>query len=276
MFAHARVVELATLAKDGTPSLHPMGAVWLPDRGQLMLTTPVAFPHKAFNIRRDGRVALLYSDPTASGLPDGSPAILVQGTATAPDVVATPADIADFWAASFRRWPRLGRQVDRDRAWYYLRLPMYVTPQRIHRLARTEVGGALTPAPPDGDDAARIRDAVDRYRTAVFAARDETGHPFAMRAVVAHGDGGALTVRTAQDFPGEPGPAGLLWHRFAPDGGMLHLAVTGTAQGAGRDWTLHPRRLPATTGDVTAKTQQYLQRRGLSWPPIDWAALAKL
>jgi hypothetical protein len=34
----------------------------------LLITTSIAFPQKAFNIRRDARVALLFSDPTGSGL----------------------------------------------------------------------------------------------------------------------------------------------------------------------------------------------------------------
>ncbi len=39
-----------------------------PETGKFLLTTSVALPVKAFNIRRDPHVALLFSDPTGSGL----------------------------------------------------------------------------------------------------------------------------------------------------------------------------------------------------------------
>jgi hypothetical protein len=38
--------------------------VLLPERGQILLTTGIGFAVKAANVRRDGRVSLLFSDPT--------------------------------------------------------------------------------------------------------------------------------------------------------------------------------------------------------------------
>jgi hypothetical protein len=53
-----------------------------------VITTSVGLKQKALNVRRDPRVSLLFSDPTASGLAD-PPAVLVQGEVTSPDEVRT-------------------------------------------------------------------------------------------------------------------------------------------------------------------------------------------
>ncbi|WP_239118587.1 pyridoxamine 5'-phosphate oxidase family protein, partial [Paractinoplanes ferrugineus] len=75
-----RTCELATLTRSGSPVAWPTTGLRLDD-GTFLLTTSLGYPQKAFNIRRDGRVALLFSDPTASGL-DEPAQILVRGVAT--------------------------------------------------------------------------------------------------------------------------------------------------------------------------------------------------
>src|ERR687885_1565128 len=88
VFQNFRTCELTTIGKDGTPATWPVLPFWQPDRGRFLITTSVGFPQKAFNVRRNGRVSLLFSDPTASGL-TRPPAVLVQGDAEAPDEVVT-------------------------------------------------------------------------------------------------------------------------------------------------------------------------------------------
>lgn len=80
-----RTCELATLTSNGSPVAWPTSGLRLDD-GTFLLTTSLGYPQKAYNIRRDGRVALLFSDPTASGL-DTPEQILVQGLATCPDEI---------------------------------------------------------------------------------------------------------------------------------------------------------------------------------------------
>lgn len=136
VFRQFRAAELATLAKDGTPLAWPVVALYQPERGRFLATTSIALPQKAYNIRRDGRVSLLYSDPTASGLV-APPAVLVQGDATAPDEIVTwNDDLRDLWgllavrqpsstgngANAFSRW-----LLD----WYYMRLLLPIVPRRI-------------------------------------------------------------------------------------------------------------------------------------------------
>ena len=134
-----RTCELATLAKDGTPIAWPVCARLLDD-GTLLLTTAIGLPQKAFNIRRDARVSLSFSDPTGSGLGADSGAVLVQGRATVTDTPMhayddDPEVRAYFVENIFARQPSgsfmsswLGRWF---LPWYYLRLVVRVTPEVV-------------------------------------------------------------------------------------------------------------------------------------------------
>jgi hypothetical protein len=127
---------MSTLARDGTPITWPTLPFWCLDEGRFLITTSIGLPQKAFNVRRNPRVSLLFSDPTASGLPD-PPRVLVQGDAEAPDEVATSLDgFEDELRKVLRRQPAgsfyssnpLTRYVF---DWYYMRLMIHVTPRRI-------------------------------------------------------------------------------------------------------------------------------------------------
>lgn len=271
-----------------------MSGAWVPELGQVIITTTLATPQKAYDIRRDGRVALLYSDFTGSGLGERG-AVLVQGTATAPDVVATPADIEPYWRELFRRNPALAAEAaDADTQatmdWYYLRLPFFITPERVTPLAQLPAGGSYEPVPDESAPMAdRIADALVRYPSVVFAGREPDGHPYAARAEVA-ALGDELVLRTREDFAGTDGKAALLWHRHdGHSGDMASLHVTGTAAGTGREWRFRPERIPGALAgghdadsweawieDGRASTRKYLDRRGLTAATVDWSALAAL
>jgi hypothetical protein len=83
-----RTCELSTLARDGGPVTWPTTPLLQPEEGRFLITKSIGFPQKAFNIRHNVRVSLLFSHPTASGLTN-PPAVLVQGDAEAPDEVIT-------------------------------------------------------------------------------------------------------------------------------------------------------------------------------------------
>ena len=53
-------------------------------------------PQKAFNIRRNPKVSMLFSEPTGSGI-DVPGAVLVQGDATAYDRIPTCRPIRRWW-----------------------------------------------------------------------------------------------------------------------------------------------------------------------------------
>jgi len=82
-----RTCEFATITRDGTPIAWPTSPFWQPD-GTPLVTTSIAFAQKAPNVQRDGRVSLLFSDPTASGLSDPVQ-VFVQGYAVCPDEPTT-------------------------------------------------------------------------------------------------------------------------------------------------------------------------------------------
>ncbi|HEY8597450.1 MAG TPA: pyridoxamine 5'-phosphate oxidase family protein [Thermomicrobiales bacterium] len=131
-----RSAEVSTLAKDGTPIAWPMVVLYQPERGRFVTTTSIGLPQKAYNVRRDGRMSILYSNPTASGLTN-PPAVLVQGDATAPDEVVTwNEDLRQLWSLLAVRQPGsnvyatnpLGRAL---MDWYYMRLLLIIVPRRI-------------------------------------------------------------------------------------------------------------------------------------------------
>jgi hypothetical protein len=136
VFREFRTCEFATLARDGTPITWPMLPFWRPETGQFMTTTSIGLPDKAFNIRRDPRVSLLFSDSTGSGLAN-PPTVLVQGHAVAPDRVKTAIGAYEkevklvyrrqpsgaIWSSN----PLLRWYFD----WYFMRLEITITPTRI-------------------------------------------------------------------------------------------------------------------------------------------------
>lgn len=129
--------EFTTLARDGTPVTWPVSPRLLAD-GRFLLTTSIGMPQKAFNIRRNPKVSMLFSEPTGSGVARPG-AVLIQGDATAEDRIVT--DIASdpeleaLMETVSRRQPAgafwstwLGRRL----GWpYYIRLRIYVTPRRV-------------------------------------------------------------------------------------------------------------------------------------------------
>jgi hypothetical protein len=136
VFTEFRTCEFSTLARDGTPITWPLITLWQPEEQRFVLTTSIGLPNKAFNARRDGRVSMLFSDPTASGL-QGPPAVLVQGDAEVPEEIHTsPYDLREYWKRTWRVQPAgkaYGSNVltRSPMDWYYMRLYINVKPRRI-------------------------------------------------------------------------------------------------------------------------------------------------
>ncbi len=135
VFREFRTCEMSTLAKDGTPITWPITPFWKPDEGRFLVTTSIGLPQKAFNVRRNPRVSLLFSNPTGSGLGD-PPAVLVQGDAEAPDEIVTSKELEEELEELYRRQPASGAYGSNPLMrylfdWYYMRLVIHVTPRRI-------------------------------------------------------------------------------------------------------------------------------------------------
>lgn len=144
VFREFRTCELATRTRDGSPVCWPTVPLYQPLTGTFLITTSIGFPQKVHHIRRDPRVALLFSDSTGSGL-DDPPTVLVQGDATVSDEVVT-------WSPELEDMARhvYPRQPDGclcGKSWmvrwlfdlYCMRLLIHVTP----RHARWWPGGQL-------------------------------------------------------------------------------------------------------------------------------------
>ncbi|MGX1807977.1 pyridoxamine 5'-phosphate oxidase family protein [Nocardia sp. NPDC055321] len=125
--------EFATRARDRTPIAVPVAPLWLPERGAILVSTGIGFPYKAFNARRDPKVSLLYSNPTASGLED-APVVLVQGNAVVSEIVTWDEELERQWRKVWAQSPKgVGTDMISRRLfwWYYLRLKITVEPTRI-------------------------------------------------------------------------------------------------------------------------------------------------
>ena len=287
-----RTCEFATLAKDGTPLAWPTSPLRQPD-GTLLITTSIGFVQKALNVRRDGRVALLFSDPTGSGL--SAPAqIFIAGNAQCSELTTSPKGLEDYWSMLYLRQPssrayiRPGIRSVMD--WYYMRLLITVTPEHvIERPAGSaarpaaalpagspELAGAWRRAERDGLPGARE---LAGYPSAVFAARDARGGITLARAVPQPADGGYL-VAAAPDADMVDGPASLLVHRHDDKLSKLRMALVRgqiSRLGTDADWFFTPGRVvrPADSPlralrDVRAATARYLSTRSLPRPAVPW------
>lgn len=138
VFREFSLCEFSTLARDGTPITWPVAPFYQPDTGCFLITTSIGLPQKAFNIRRNPKVSLLFSDPVTSGLVD-PPTVLVQGTAEAPDELITSFDRLkeNILSPSARERQPRGSMFSSNPVmrylmdFYYMRLYIWVTPRRI-------------------------------------------------------------------------------------------------------------------------------------------------
>ncbi|ONI75367.1 hypothetical protein ALI144C_40840 [Actinosynnema sp. ALI-1.44] len=265
-----RTCELATLAKDGTPITWPTSP-WLRDDGKFVLTTSLGFPYKAYNIRRDSRVAMLFSDPTGSGL-DAPEQIFVTATASCPEEISTaPGDLAEYWSMLFERQPsgraHLSPLMRPLGDWYYMRLVITITPETVTTRPPLVSRPRTEPA----------QSIVDSFETAVLGGRTATGEPVLVRV---RPEPTGTGYRVTPDVPVEPGPASLLVHSHDELIDNLRLAlVRGRLTGD----SFVPSRVVNPIGSNWAvlrqgrrNTRDYLRRRGLARPKVDWAAFAAL
>jgi nitroimidazol reductase NimA-like FMN-containing flavoprotein (pyridoxamine 5'-phosphate oxidase superfamily) len=129
--------EVSTVGKDGTPVTWPVVVQYREDRGDFLLCTSIGNPGKVFNLRRNDRISLSYTDPTGSGLTN-PPHVVVQGRATVEDEVRT--DVTPFeklWVEKVMG-PQPASKIFSSNPimrWYmdvyYMRVYVSVTPVRI-------------------------------------------------------------------------------------------------------------------------------------------------
>lgn len=171
--------------------------------------------------------------------------------------------------------------------WYFWRLPIYVTPERVHVLPRCEAGGATEPPLPQlsAPLAVRVRDALGRYPTGVFTGRDDQGWPYTVRATVtAATDGNSYLIKPVESVPVVSGAASLLWHRH---GGRVNhqlseFLVLGAVSVGLEQLVFTPERIFVGVFNLADGWQErsrssalrYLQQHNIDLPQINWQSLA--
>ncbi|MER8097829.1 pyridoxamine 5'-phosphate oxidase family protein [Streptomyces goshikiensis] len=281
-----RTCEFATLGKGGAPAAWPTAVERRAD-GTIALTTSLAFAQKALNIRRDGRVALLFSDPTGSGL-SPAPQISVMGRARCPDLVmAGPQGAETYWRRLFERQPHsrsyLSRPMRPLMSWYYLRLLITVEPEEVLlRPPLDELPGDGKPVQARGARALPGAAQLTSLPTAVLAGRDASGAPVLARTRPRPTPAGYL-VEVPGDCPVERGSASLLVHRHDEHlNHMYNALVRGDLRPTAEGWLLVPTAVIEPMGSGGPKdalrvlrqakraTDRYLTRRGLDRPKVEW------
>jgi hypothetical protein len=132
-FRAYRTCEFSTFARDGTPVTWPTVAMFQADEGRFVIGTSIGLNRKALQVRREPRVALLFSDPTGSGQED-PPTVLVQGIAECPEeLFARGPLVRAYWREIYRhqRTSRVMGLVMRRLDWYHIRLFIFIRPTRI-------------------------------------------------------------------------------------------------------------------------------------------------
>jgi hypothetical protein len=280
-----RTCEFATLTKSGAPVAWPTSGLIRPD-GTILLTTSLGYPQKAFNVRQDGRVALLFSDPTASGLKQPGQ-ILVRGDAICPDEVHVrpEGDLGAFWELLLARQPHSQSYLDWPMTamtdFYYMRLLITVSPTEIVERPLPS-GGSPASLTGSGLLGAEILAGFD---SVVLTAVDRAGAPVLLRTTVSAAPGG-YRVEVPDDAKVADGPAVLLVHRHDDKlWNLYNASLRGELVADGDGWLLKPDRLVEPGArhkgsaldqfrilrETKAATRRYLDRRGLARPAIPWA-----
>jgi hypothetical protein len=264
--------EFTTLDTRGQPITWPVIPFCRPGEATIDVTTGLGYPKKARDARANPQVALLFSDPTGSGL-DDPPAVLVQGTADVDD-----RDLDDnrrrYERESLEKLPATKSMMPpqplrRLFSWYFTRIYVHVRPERVFVWPRGDMeaepqllGARLEEvrsghpeelehghADPEGGSTAwdeRIEEMGERYRTAVLSVVSPDGFPFSVRVPIRPDRAGGLIriERTAVGAPLAPGRACLAAHDHAPDfSWQRNFQVRGDLVRDERGWALVPHKL---------------------------------
>ncbi|TDW83568.1 hypothetical protein [Kribbella sp. VKM Ac-2566] len=133
LFERAITCEYASLTRSGAPITWPLTPYYDPGATTVDVSTGLTYPAKAERARRDPRVALLFSDPTGSGLSD-TPVVLVRGLATVRDA-DLQANTDQYVRRVLEKLPQTvaGQPwfLVRRQQWYWSRLWIEITPLKI-------------------------------------------------------------------------------------------------------------------------------------------------
>ena len=300
-FARFITTEYTTVDAQGQPITWPVTPYYRRGGPVIEVTTGVGYPKKAEDARRNPHVALLFSDPTGSGI-DRAPAVLVQGTASVDDHDLKAANRERYRREAIEKLPGARKTmppktIDALFDWYLMRIYVKVRPERVFvwpegdferepelfgahmeevrsghseepEEAHTPAGGGVV-----WDD--RVAELGRKYETGVLSALAPDGFPISARLPISVDEAGRR-IRIERDpagLPLAPGRACLAAHEHDPDfSWQVNFHVRGDLVRDGDGWILVPHKivggfeLPPTSTlkryRLNAKKMMRLRRAG--------------
>jgi hypothetical protein len=272
VFRRFITTEYTTIDRHGQPITWPVTPYYTPGADTIDVTTGLGYPKKADDAAANPKVALLFSDPTGSGM-ERPPMVLVQGTADVDDRDLA-ANRERYWRESIEKLPGTkGKHppafMRRFLTWYYTRLYVHVRPERVYvwpegdparepelwdchmeevRSGHDEEPEAPPPAPAGGPATwdARIEELGTVHRDAVLSVVAPDGFPFSVRLPVSL-DPAARRIRFEArplGVPLAPGRACLTAHRHDEAfSWQRNFQVRGDLVEEDGGWALVPHKL---------------------------------
>jgi hypothetical protein len=235
--------ELTTIDGRGQPITWPVTPYYRLGEPCIDVTTGLGDPDKANDARSNPLVAVLFSEPTGSGISD-PPMVLVQGTAQVDDR-DLDANRERYARESIEKLPGTAKlqppaALRRLLDWYYTCIYIHVRPERVYVWPRGDISGepdlydahieevrsghSEEPQRHHADPAGgasswnpRIAELGTRYPTAVLSIVSPDGFPFSVRVPV-RVDEAARWIRiegAPTEIPFAPGLACLTAHSHA-------------------------------------------------------------
>jgi hypothetical protein len=263
--------EFTTIDANGQPITWPLTPYYRPGDQCIDVTTGLGYPKKANDARANPKVAMLFSDPTGSGL-EHPPQVLVQGTADVDDGDLDAnrerykRELAEKLPATQAQMPP--KAFDRFLAWYLTRIYIHVRPERIYvwragvgaepqlfdahieevRSGRDEEPEAPVAPAAGGREAwdARMDELGKRYPDAAVSLVAPDGFPFSVRLPIeVDRDARRLRLGGAPvGVPWQPGLACVAAHDHSPDfKWQRNFQVRGDLVEESGAWAVIPRKL---------------------------------
>ena len=244
VFERFITTEYATIDARQQPIIWPVTPYYSQGAPTIDVTTGIGYPKKADDAKRNPRVALLFSDPTGSGIDSGIQ-VLVQGTADV-DESDLDANRERYRREAVAKLPATKemlppRWLEGLFSWYFERIYVKTRPERVFvwpggdiasepevfDAHLEEVRSGHTEEPPEPHEPAaggatawdaRIEELGVRHRTAVLSWVAPDGFPLAVRIPVSV-DRDQRRIRLGAQPAGLPlaeGRACLVAHAHAP------------------------------------------------------------